>query len=187
MSRMKQIGPSIAIFTDEPITQEELDAALAALAKKDAAQYQRDLKFSAFIMELGGKVEVSETPVERETGTRVTAIIEIRPGMTLRVLQGWAYLRAELTPRLSCAGVESVGYRVNHRPYTAQNPTKYSGYENKLGSVARAEGFAGGLFGEQFLSYCARGLSSWHIDDVQALGPLVLAIREELEQSGEAR
>jgi hypothetical protein len=176
--RMREVAPGIRFATDDPITPEEMQRELDRQSARDRRCFDADLAFAVRVLALGGRVEIDAAPVRSETGTTITAVFDIGPGQELRVRRAWAYLSAHVTTPLRCDGVGSPGYRLNHAPHTPQNPTHYSGGEMMLGSVCRAEGFAGGLFGDHFLSYCADGLGSWHVDDPDALGDIVRVLRE---------
>ena len=176
--RMREVAPGFSVATDEPITPEEMQRELDRQSARDRQRFDADLAFATRVLALGGRVETDAAPVRSETGTTITGVFDIAPGQDLRVRRAWAYLSARLTTPLRCNGTSSPGYRLNHTPHTPQSPTRYSGGETMLGSVCRAEGFAGGLFNDRFLSYCADGLDSWHIDDPDALGDLVRVLRE---------
>lgn len=176
--RMKEVAPGVSISTDEPITPQEMQRALDEQSRRDRTRFDRDLAFAAFVMEHGGRVETDETPVRSETGTTITGVFDIAPGQELRVRRAWAYLSAHVTKALPCNGSTSPGYRLNHAPYEPKNPTRYSGGEMMLGSVCRAQSYAGGLFNDHFMSFCRSGLDHWHIDDRDALPELVRVLRE---------
>ena len=176
--RMREVVPGVMVATDKPVTDKMRHEHQQEQAARNRTRDERDAKFAARVLSLGGRVEADADPVLSETRTKITGVFDIAPGQELRVRRAWAYLSARLATPLRCNGTSSPGYRLNHMPHTPQSPTRYSGGEMMLGSVCRAEGFAGGLFNDRFLSYCADGLDSWHIDDPDALGDLVRALRE---------
>lgn len=176
--RMKEVVPGVMVATDKPITDKMRHEHQQEQAARNRTRDERDAEFAARVLAIGGRVEADATPVLSETRTKITGVFYIAPGQELRVRRAWAYLSAQLTTPLRCDGVESPGYRLNHTPHEPKNPTHYSGDVAMLGSVCRAQTYAGGLFGDRFLSYCADGLDSWHIDDPDALGDLVRVLRE---------
>jgi hypothetical protein len=156
--------------------------------EQDMRRATMDLAFARRVDRLGGVVDVSKEPVDAETGTLVTGVFDVGRGRELRVVRACAYLRATLRDGLMGGlrsdGVESPGYRLNHTPFMPQKRTSYSGRTDVLGSVCRAQGFAGGLEGQAFLDYMAAtgGLREWNIDDESALGPFVETLRKVLKE-----
>lgn len=176
--RMKEVVPGVMVATDEYVTPATRRREREEQEARDRMRDERDAEFAARVLALGGRVEADAAPVRSETGTTITGVFDIAPGQDLRVRRAWAYLSAQVTTPLRCDGVESPGYRLNHTPHEPKNPTHYSGDVAMLGSVCRAQTYAGGLFNDRFLGYCADGLDSWHIDDPDALGDLVRVLRE---------
>ena len=167
-ARFVQVVPGVSVCTDAPETHEEREYERRANAERKARKTAADARFREIMASVGAEVAT--------VGDDVVATLSLTGGRVLTVKRAWAYLSASVEPALPARTTASLGYRVNHAPYASASPTKYSGSAEMLGSVCRAEGYAGGLFEGEFTSFCRRGLSGWHIDDVAALPALVAAI-----------
>lgn len=90
---------------------------------------------------------------------------------TLRIVRRWTYAVATIDPPLPV----EVACELAELPTDADG-TKYSTC-GKLGGVARANGYAGGQFGDDLRRFSPEGVEQWHCDSTAALGRLVAELR----------
>ena len=93
-------------------------------------------------------------------------------GFSLRVTPGRCYYVVRITPEIPADVVEVV----NNRRHI-ENGGGYSTHDGRLGGLARAHGFAGGLFGDALQRYGCGHVDHWHVDAIGALDALVDALR----------
>lgn len=124
---------------------------------------------------------VHATEPDRETRATVDGWDELPGGFTLRVTRRWCHAAARITPPLPLdAAVE-----INERPVRVAG-THYSGTRGRLGDVARAYGYAGGLDAAGLRDYARRcgNLDLWHVDTVTGLRLLVGELRRVVAARG---
>ncbi len=100
-------------------------------------------------------------------------------GFSLRVTPGRSYYVVRITPEIP-ADVAEV---VNNRRHI-ENGGGYSTHDGRLGGLARAHGFAGGLFGDALLRYGCGHVDHWHVDAIGALDALADALRTVIANRG---
>ena len=106
-------------------------------------------------------------------------VARLSNGFSLRVTSGRSYYVVRITPELPADVVEVV----NNRRHI-ENGGGYSTHDGRLGGLARAHGFAGGLFGDALLRYGCGHVDSWHVDAIGALDALVDALRAVIANRG---
>lgn len=128
-------------------------------------------------LELCGFDVVPSTEPDAETRASVDGVADLGSGFVLRARRGWCYGRVSVTPPLPM----EVAVEVNNAPL-ADEGTRYSTPNGRLGGVARAHGFAGGMSEKHLRSWGS--LDHWHVDTVPALGTLVRTLREVIARRG---
>lgn len=136
--------------------------------------------FAAELYECGIPAELMAQITSRpEVDVSIQGRALLRGGFALRVERRWLYTCAYLTPRLPvdlAVKVASSHYRGDLTVYSTDN--------GLLGGVARAQGYAGGLFGDHLVQYAPEGVEFWHVDSVIALRVLAARICDITEQAG---
>lgn len=120
---------------------------------------------------------VPSVSVDGETKVMSDGFADLGGGFTLRVVRRWAYSAPTCFPPLPAEAAAEV----NALPFE-HGGSRYSGTEQRLGAVARAHGFAGGMTDEMVRSWGpCRG---WDCDSTRALGALVVGLREVIARRG---
>lgn len=181
MRRAVELAPGVTVFTDEPESDSERQRREETERVRERRRIDADVQLAVLVSSLGGRVTTTEKGV-------VEGVFALVNGFTMRARRSHNYyLNVDISPCLPAATRGSVGYKVNHAPLSpdlTDRRQRDSGREMMLGAICRAQGYAGGLFGDQFTSYCDDGLSGWHVDVWDALGPLIATVNREIGEAG---
>ena len=149
--------------------------------KNLAGRADANAVFAAELYECGIPCEPVPPPAHRpEVDVSIQGHALIRSGFALRVERRWLYACAYITPRLPV----DLAVNLASSHYSGGGLTAYSTDNGLLGGVARAEGYAGGLFGDHLVQYVPEGVEFWHVDSIAALRALVARLCDITEQAG---
>lgn len=122
---------------------------------------------------------VPSARLDGETKCSVDGLAVLPGGFRLRVVRGWVYCRVTIEPALPVAVATRVNQRRRKLPEMC---SYYSGRRGRLGDVARAHGFAGGMSRRMLRKWGA--CDHWHVDSAEALDALRRVLGEELALAG---
>lgn len=115
-----------------------------------------------------------------ETIGRVSlGLADLGAGFALRVTRGRSYAVVRITPALPFEAANAVN-ETRH----IEDGTRNSAHNSKLGGLARAHGFDGGLYGDALQTHSAGYVDEWHVDAVGALDALVNTLRKVIAEQG---
>lgn len=109
----------------------------------------------------------------------IVGVTDLPNGFSLRITPGRGYFVVRVYPAVTFAVAESVN-NVRH----IEDGTRNSTHNGKLGGLARAHGFAGGLFGDDLHDYADGHVDVWHVDAIGALDALVMSLRSMIDARG---
>lgn len=109
----------------------------------------------------------------------VVGVTDLPNGFSLRITPGQGYFVVRIYPAIPSSAAESVN-NVRH----IEDGTRNSTHNGTLGGLARAHGFAGGLFGEDLRGYADGHVDLWHVDAIGALDALVMSLRSVIGLGG---
>lgn len=149
--------------------------------KNLAGRADANAVFAAELCMCGIPCEPVVRPASRpEADVNIQGHALIRSGFTLRVERRQIYACVYITPMLPV----DLAVKVASVRYSGGGLTKHSTNNGLLGGVARAQGYAGGLFGDHLFRYAPEGVGFWHVDSVPALHALVGHLVEIVESAG---
>lgn len=102
----------------------------------------------------------------------VVGVPRIPGGFSVRIVSGRSYFVVRIYPGLPADAAEVISSRRH-----IENGTGNSTHDGRLGGLARAHGFAGGLFGDDLRRYGCGHVDMWHVDAIGALDALMAALR----------